>query len=132
MPTLSRWFVRTALAALLLGFGLGAATAGSGAGGLLAPTVIHLLVVGWLTQMVFGVAFWLFPKFAADRPRGFEWLGWVCYGTLNAGLLLRVVAEPIATPGSARAVALAASAMLQLAAAVSFAINTWPRLKGRP
>ena len=87
MPTLSRWYVRTALVALLAGVGLAVLNAGRGGAGILAPTVIHLLVVGWLTQMVFGVAFWLFPKFSTDLPRGREWLGWLTYLTLNLGLL---------------------------------------------
>ena len=25
-------------------------------------TYLHLLVVGWITQIIFGVAFWLFPR----------------------------------------------------------------------
>ena len=72
MPTISRWFVRSALASLLLGLGLGAASGWWGGAGLLAPTVLHLLVVGWLTQMVFGVAFWLFPKYSTDQPRAIK------------------------------------------------------------
>ena len=101
MPALSRWFIRTALLALTAGLGIGLVTAVRGGAGLLAPTVLHLLVVGWL-----------------------------CYLTLNAGLVLRVLAEP-ATAGSARTMALAGSAALQLAAAAAFVANTWARVRTR-
>lgn len=131
MPTLSRWFVRSAIVALLLGLGLAVATVDRPAGGLLRPTVLHLLTVGWLTQMVFGVAFWLFPKFTAERPRGFEGLGWVTYVSLNLGLLLRLVGEPLALGGDAVPGLLIVSAVLQLAAAAGFAVNTWPRTRAR-
>lgn len=131
MPVLSRWFIRTALIALLAGFGLAVVTALRGGAGLLAPTVLHLLVVGWLSQMVFGVAFWLFPTLSTATPRGREWLGWLCYLTLNAGLVLRVVAEPAVANGGAKAVALLGSAIFQLAAAIAFVVNTWPRVRTR-
>lgn len=131
MPALTRWFVRTALVSLLAGLGLGLAGAIRGTGGLLAPTVLHLLVVGWLTQMVFGVAFWLFPKYAPGRPRGSERLGWVSYGCLNLGVVLRVAAEPAAAVGGAAPAALAASGILQWIAAAAFAVNTWPRTRER-
>ncbi|MBL8987682.1 MAG: hypothetical protein JNJ80_15525 [Gemmatimonadetes bacterium] len=131
MPTISRWFVRSALASLLLGLGLGAASGWWGGAGLLAPTVLHLLVVGWLTQMVFGVAFWLFPKYSTDQPRGPEWLAWICWGSLNVGVLVRVVAEPLAAAGRPVPAALIVSALLQLVAAIAFAVNTWPRTRAR-
>jgi len=28
----------------------------------LFPVYIHLLVFGWLTQLIFGVIYWMFPK----------------------------------------------------------------------
>ena len=131
MPTLSRWFIRTALAALVAGLGLAVLTASEPTGGLLSPTVLHLLVVGWLSQMVFGVAYWLFPTRSGAAPRGRDWLAVVCYVTLNAGLLLRVAAEPTASASAVRTTALIGSAVLQLAAALAFVVNTWPRVRVR-
>lgn len=123
--------MRAAFLALLAGLSLGAWAAGSGRSPFLDPTVLHLLVVGWLTQMVFGVAFWLFPRFAPDRPRGWDWLGWVTFATLNSGLALRVVAEPALTlPG--RGSLLLASGLLQAGASLGFVVNTWPRIRRRP
>jgi len=99
MPTLSRWFVKTALvyfvAALLTGVALMlrlvlelppevAA---------LQPVYFHLLMVGWVSQLIFGVVFWMFPKYTQERPRGSERLGWATFWLLNAGLALRAVVE---------------------------------------
>ncbi|MDW8144739.1 MAG: hypothetical protein RMJ48_00320 [Roseiflexaceae bacterium] len=62
--------------------------------GLLLPVYYHLLMVGWATQLIGGVALWMFPVRSRDRPRGDERLGWIAYGALNSGLFLRAVAEP--------------------------------------
>ncbi len=95
------------------------------------PVYLHLLVLGWLTQLIFGVAFWMFPRYSADRPRGSDGLGWAAFFFLNTGLLLRAVAEPwLALTGTGGA-ALVISALLQLLAGAAFVANTWPRVKGR-
>jgi hypothetical protein len=132
MPRLSRWFVRAAFISLLIGLGLGIARGWGHPGAVLDPTALHLLVVGWLTQMVFGVAFWLFPRHSAERPRGSEPLGWAVFGALQIGLILRLFAEPGLLPGRITPVVLAISGLLQLAAAIGFAANTWPRIREKP
>src|SRR5512143_3378977 len=100
MPRLTRWYVKTSFVYLALGLLAGLWLAaqsllkiGLPAG--LFPVYIHLLVLGWLTQLVFGVVFWMFPKWSIERPRRSATLGWWTYGLLNAGLLLRAIAEPI-------------------------------------
>lgn len=55
-------------------------------------------MVGWVTQMIIGVAFWMFPKYTRERPRGSEALAWITYVLLNVGLLLRAIAEPANVP----------------------------------
>src|SRR5687768_4376491 len=100
MPRLTRWHLRTALlwfvVALLIGvlLAVGPRLALPPGVSSLGPAYFHLLMVGWVTQLIFGVGFWMFPKYSAERPRGSERLGWACYGLLNTGLLLRVAAEP--------------------------------------
>ena len=127
MPRVSRVFVRTALACLVaaLGVGVAAAWPGSPAAALpgLEPVRVHLLAVGWLTGLVVGVAHWLFPR----RRDGAA--PWVVYGLLYGGLLLRVVGEPAwrLGGGAGWARVLAASAVLQAAALVTFAVLLWPR-----
>jgi hypothetical protein len=137
MPTVSRWMIRSAMVALLLGLGLMAAIAGRSPLGLpawvaaLGPGALHLITVGWLTQMVFGVAFWMFPRFSAQSPRGSETLAWTSFVTLNLGLALRVAGEPLAAIGRVVPGLLVAAAVLQLLAAIAFSANTWPRLRAK-
>src|SRR3954464_9913987 len=101
MYTQSRYFVRTALAYLLAAFivgGLVLANPGlaiDGRIGVLLPVFYHLLMVGWVTQLICGVALWMFPPYSRERPRGDEQIPWFTYGALNAGLMLRVVFEPL-------------------------------------
>ena len=94
-------------------------------------TYIHLLVVGWLTQLIFGVAYWMFPRYSAERPRGSERLGWATFALLNLGLLLRVIAEPWHALAGQGAALLVGSALLQLLAGWIFVVNTWPRIRER-
>lgn len=137
MPTLTRWFIKTALgyfvAALLVGVLLmarGVAELPPIVGGL-GPAYFHLLMVGWVLQLIIGVAYWMFPKFSSELPRGHEWLGWVTYVLLNLGLILRVISEPLMSvwPSPALGRALAASAVLQWLAGMAFVANTWARVK---
>ncbi|MCZ7546968.1 MAG: cbb3-type cytochrome c oxidase subunit I [Anaerolineae bacterium] len=94
---------------------------------------MHLLTVGWLTQLIIGVAYWMFPKYSKARPRGSERLGWATYALLNLGLALRAAGEPLmaAQPGANAGWLLAASAVLQMLAAWAFVANTWARVKSR-
>jgi hypothetical protein len=99
--------------------------------GVLWPTYLHLLVVGWLTQLIFGVAFWMFPKHPSIPPRGSDRLGWICFALLNLGLAIRVVAEPLQALGQPFAPLLIISAVAQLLAGWAFVANTWPRVRER-
>jgi heme/copper-type cytochrome/quinol oxidase subunit 1 len=98
---------------------------------LLWPTYLHLLVLGWLTQLIFGVAFWMFPRYSAKEPHGSESLGWTSYWFLNAGLILRAVGEPSLALGARTGWILVLAALLQLGAGWAFILNTWPRVKLR-
>lgn len=136
MPPLTRWFIKAALvyfvAALALGILLQAGPLREVPVLRVAwPTYVHILVVGWLTQLIFGVAYWLFPRDTADRPRGSDRLGWASFVLLNAGLLLRVIGEPMAALGHRAGTVLVASAMAQFLAGMAFVANTWPRVKER-
>jgi hypothetical protein len=97
----------------------------------LAPVYFHLFMVGWVTQLIVGVAHWMFPKFSRTQPRGHDALAWMTYGFLNAGLLLRVIAEPAHAVSAAVGWGwlLAFSALFQWIAGICFVLNTWPRVK---
>lgn len=136
MPSLTRWFVKTSFLYLALALIAGllleiqSARKLTSLGGLF-PVYIHLFVFGWLSQLIFGVVFWMFPKYSTERPRGSETLGWWTYALLNIGLILRVFAEPIDSiqPNLFTGWTLVLSATLQFLAGLLFVINSWGRVK---
>jgi hypothetical protein len=101
--------------------------------GHLQPTALHLIVVGWLTQLIFGVAIWMFPPWSKEQPRGPSALGWSCYGLLNTGLLLRLLAEPLNSyrPTPTLGWLLALSAALQVVAVWLFVLLVWSRVRAK-
>ncbi len=136
MPPLTRWFVKTSFVYLILALvaGLFLAVPSLSDVGLISglfPVYIHLLVFGWLTQLIFGVVFWMFPKYSNEKPRGSETLGWWTYGLLNAGLILRAIAEPFQStqPNPVSGWVLVVSAVLQFLAGLAFVVNSWGRVK---
>jgi hypothetical protein len=140
MHTQARFFIRTALAYLLAAFvvgGLVLANQGLALDSRIAallPVFYHLLMVGWVTQLICGVALWMFPPLSRERPRGDERLGWFTYGALNTGLLLRAIFEPLHAwlPAPWLGWPLALSALLQVMAIWAFVAAIWPRVKTRP
>jgi hypothetical protein len=138
MPTVTRTYLRTSLVFLAAGLSLGllrAVPSESLTLALSGSTAVyyHLLVVGWLTQLVFGVAQWMFPRARRGRHPRSDSLAWSTYGLLNAGLVIRALAEPSVTTGDGGpwGAVLALSALLQWLAVVLFIIDIWPRVRGR-
>lgn len=139
MPPLTRWYIKFALVYLVAALLLGALRAAQGPLGLpsfltvAGPVYVHLLVVGWITGMIFGVAYWMFPKDSPERPRGSDPLAVATFVLLNAGLVVRVVAEPWhqVAPSPVLGALLVGSAVSQWFAGLGFALATWPRVKGK-
>jgi cbb3-type cytochrome oxidase subunit 1 len=132
MPTITRYFIKAAMlyfgAGLLTGFLISARSLFNLPAALTAmtPTYLHMLVVGWITQLIIGVAYWMFPKFSKESPRGDERVGWVIFILLNIGLVLRIIGEPLNIGWM-----LPLSAILQFFAVWLFIIVVWPRVKER-
>jgi hypothetical protein len=150
MPTTSRAFVRASIIYLALGSMLGALLLvnrwiliGS-AIAVLRISHIEFLVVGWLTQLIMGVAWWLFPTLTVGRrpgdpkpirrgqaQRGSEPIFWMTFVSLNLGVLLRALFGPvyswtkIATFNTLAGI----SGLFLLAAAIGFVLNTWRRVR---
>ncbi|MDQ7028704.1 MAG: hypothetical protein Q9O62_02450 [Ardenticatenia bacterium] len=129
MPRLSRLFVRTALAHLVVGFTLGALMLINKGVPLhpllwrLLPLHVEFLLIGWTVQFIFGVAFWILPRFGTSRgPEGVVWLSYVL---LNAGVLLVAAGHLIAGPAWPVLIGRA----VEGGAVVAFAFNMWPRIK---
>lgn len=135
----ARFYIRTALIWLFLAALVGALLllnqgfAFDGRIGALQPVFYHMLMVGWATQLIGGVALWMFPPYTRAEPRGDERLGWVAYVCLNAGLACRVIGEPVLALGAREpaALLLSLSAILQVAAIWLLVFQLWPRVKGR-
>lgn len=130
MPLLTRVFIKTGMICLALALMLGILLAFGITNGFF-PVYIHLLVFGWITQLIFGVIFWMFPKYSVEKPRRNETLGWWTYALLNSGLLMRAIAEPLqATHANTfSAWILVFSAGFQFLAGLLFVINSWGRVK---
>ncbi len=139
MPFITRLFIKTSfiylMAALLLGLALAARSLWQLPNIIAAfgPVYFHLFMLGWVTQLIFGVVYWMLPKYTMRQPHGNEALWQTTFWLLNAGLLLRVAAEP-AQSVSLQAFwgwGLALSAVLQWLAVMIFVFNSWIRVKGR-
>jgi nitric oxide reductase large subunit len=136
MFRIHRLFIKTAIAYLVLGVGLGGwllvrkAVSGEGGSHDLALVHTHLVLVGFMLMMVMGVSLWMFPR----RPgMGKEVLAkdplaWGTYLLLNAGLLLRMVSEPLLPLPPAR-VTLGLAALLQVAGVLLFVRGIWGRVR---
>jgi hypothetical protein len=102
----------------------------------LGPTHGHALFVGWFVQFAVGIAYWLLPrKRSPERPLGYdERLALLAVAMLNAGLLFRVVAEPVQRAhhdGAWITPALGASGAFQVGAFAIFVIQLWSRAAPR-
>ncbi len=139
MPPLSRVLIRTAIAYLVASLCLGAVAEGydwahaATSRGLWMPSYLHLFFLGWVSQLIFGVAHWMFPKPLFPSLPVLEAVGWVSFAVWNLGLVLRTVAEPLLVAGSGGpwAVVLLVAAALHGIGALGWAVLLWPRIRGR-
>jgi cbb3-type cytochrome oxidase subunit 1 len=137
MPPITRLYVKTALAFFVLALFTGLLvairplTAAAPYLGALSPVYFHLFMVGWVTQLIAGVAYWMFPKWTKEKPRGHDSLAWATWWLLNVGLLLRVGAEPLqaVNPQPVWGWLVVLAAVLQWLGGMAFVANTWPRVK---
>ncbi len=137
MPVPTRWFLKAALIYFIAALILGVVLAAPGVlslppeVGVLGPVYFHLFMLGWVAQLIFGVVYWMFPRYTREKPRGSETLALATFGLLNAGLILRTLGEPINSlqPGRVWGWLVALSAVLQWLAGMAFVLNTWARVK---
>lgn len=147
MPAAARVVIKTSIACLALGAVLGALLLINrwlplgAAIPYLRVAHVHLLLVGWLSQLIVGVAWWLFPPLApaaGDRParqgqalRGSEPLLWATYVLLNAAVVLRAVADPLysVTRAAPWGGLVALSGLCLALAALLFVANLWGRVR---
>ena len=140
MPAISRLLIRTGAVYLAVGMACGVLAALPG--DLVGPTLrrgvsvvsVHLLAVGWITQLIFGVALWMFPRPGRPRSLPDRPLDRGAWALLNVGLVSRLVVEPgwtVPSGVTAWRWVLLLSALAQWAAVLYFAARLWRRVRSR-
>jgi heme/copper-type cytochrome/quinol oxidase subunit 1 len=136
MTPLIRLYVKTSFAFLILGLAVGGyitMQVNLGERGVPWPLItahVHLLLVGFLLMLVFGVATWMFPRPAREDARYRPWLAWLVYWLLMASTVVRTMGELGAAVAGTRGSSMAALGGLgQVAATVVFVVNMWPRVR---
>jgi cbb3-type cytochrome oxidase subunit 1 len=123
-------FVKASLAWLALGVTLGVAMAAHPAWTVYRPAHMHMVLLGFVTMMIFGVAYHVIPRFAgfplhSRRAAAAQW--WIS----NSGLALMVggfFARPNAfDPGT---LILAIGGVLAASGAYTFVYNVWRTIDG--
>jgi len=138
MPKISRWFVFSALFYLILSLTAGALRLLPAH--LIAdlaflnsfPAYLHLWTIGWLTQLIFGIAYWLLPVIDRQQGRGPAWPMVASFLSLNVGLPLRAMTEATQATAAAESTTLnllALSALLLWLSGILFAASIWRRIK---
>lgn len=139
MPREARILVKTGLVYLVLRFALGGVLLMLEALGRSVPYVVsvehaHPGEVGWLVNLVIGIAPWMLPlnreRFPVMQGRYPTLVVYTSFVHLNSGLVLRLIAEPsYQLSGSARAaILLALAASSQPVAIGLFVFVAWQRV----
>jgi hypothetical protein len=94
LPRLTRYFIKTALVylavAMLLSLLLTLRSTVDLPPELLAlsPVYFHLFMVGWVAQLIFGMMFWILPRFSREPRFGNQRLGWLAFALINFGVIV--------------------------------------------
>jgi hypothetical protein len=135
MPRLSQLMIRTALIWLVVGYIIGGLVLAN-KGLPILPWLwrlrlahVHILLVGWTVQLACGVAFWILPRLDAKGSRGNVGLVWFCYVTLNSGVILASLYEPLRAASPAlTAVFIVLAGIFYVAAIAAFVVHAWARI----
>ena len=123
-------FVKSSLAWLSLGVTLGVAMAAHPTWTVYRPAHVHMTALGFVTMMIYGVAYHVIPRFTGHPLRGRRAAGWHWWAS-NAGLALmaagfgvRVHAPALGTP------LLATGGTLSALGAYTFVVVVWRTIDG--
>jgi cbb3-type cytochrome oxidase subunit 1 len=128
------WFVRAflkaSLAWLALGVTLGVAMAARPAWTVHRPAHVHMVLLGFVTMMIYGVAYHVVPRFSGNALHGRRVAGWHWWGS-NVGLLAMVVGFLLRPAlGAAATPILATGGTLAALGAYAFAWIIWRTIDG--
>lgn len=127
MPTISRYFLKTGFIWLVISmllYGLQAFEPS------FRIAYHHSLGLGWVTQIIMGVAIWLFPRWSQEHPKGPMWAWWIVYYSLNIGLVFRFISEHyLVEYNSTMAPLFILSGFMLWLAVTGFVVIMWRRVK---
>lgn len=132
MPFVSRLFVKTGMVFFMLALVTGLLLElGVGAISNVRFVFWHMLMLGWITQIIIGVSLWMFPGRSKYESMSNQIWAYLTYFSLNIGLVLRIIAEPQAAYSdfSVWSAMLLVSAVLQSLAPIFYVREMWPRLR---
>jgi hypothetical protein len=137
---LVRRYVKTSFIFLLAGMLLGGYATlevnvrGRGVPWPLITAHVHLLLVGFVLMLIFGVATWMFPRPARDDARYRPWLAEAIYWVLTVSTAVRALGELGSAAASLRGGSWLAAlgGAGQLAATLLFVVNMWVRVRMPP
>jgi cbb3-type cytochrome oxidase subunit 1 len=126
----SKAFLKSSLLWLGLGVTLGVAMAANPLWAVYRTAHLHMLVLGFVGMMIFGVAYHVIPRFTGNalrstRAGGVQW--WISNGGLAAmavGFMLRAQGRPSGTP------VLVVGGVLSALGAYGFIWNIWRTIDG--
>ncbi|MEX0771160.1 MAG: hypothetical protein WD035_10525 [Balneolaceae bacterium] len=136
MLPVTRWFIKAGILYLVAGLLLlfVDSVPRYDAGVNLLPVYWHMIVVGWITQLIMGVSIWMFPRKRRDREKTESVLPWFVFWLLNIGLILRFLSEPFLEIGlhwMGTRWFVFLSVAFQLGACILYVVEIWPRLQTR-
>ncbi len=134
MPPVTRWFIKSGMIWFVLGVTLALITElPTGlSSSLLLPIYWHMLVLGWITQIIMGVSIWMFPRKKRNQKKEQSSLTIWVFFLLNSGLIIRFLSEPflpLFTNSTVVPTVVVVSGILQVAAIVLFISEIWPRVQ---
>ncbi|EMY71366.1 hypothetical protein [Leptospira vanthielii] len=99
LPIQSVWLIRISLIYLILGSLLGSLLMFHKAFGWnpeiwkFLPLHYSILIWGFFIQLIMGTAYWMFPKFLSEHPRGSSKQAWLMFSSYNLGLILYLITK---------------------------------------
>lgn len=133
MPPITRWFIKAGIFWFITGMILAfLSELPILSSGMLLPVYWHMLVVGWITQVIIGVSIWMFPRKKRDRKKKQSNITVASFMLLNAGLVIRFLSEPffpIAQGHSLITGFVIVSSLLQVLGILFYIAEIWPRLQ---
>ena len=130
MDWFARAFVKASLCWLVLGVTLGVAMAAHAPWSVHRPAHLHMNLRGFVTMMIYGVAYHVLPRFTGHPLHSKRLAGWHWWAS-NAGLLLMVAGFAWrATTGTQGGALLATGGLLSALGAYAFAYGMWRTIDG--